>query len=251
MPRSIKTNKSIRVFLLQAWIVGCLSACSSMSTPVLRHETGETLAPGQARAGIIAEASRLYLVAPLTSGITSVAQDSAVLRGSLLGAYGSFGVPWGFELGARTYFALAGGGWRASVKRNVVSAGALAVATQVGYGQYVGRGTVTYATTASTIDVTQVLSARQIELSAPVSYKMGAQTWVYSGITYYKTNIVGAASDTGMSTSEGDIGFNLGLRMGFGTVQFDIETAMLKASSELTGQSQMLPYFGFAGGITF
>lgn len=232
-----------RLFLLGTLALG---GCSTMSTPVLRHETGETLGPGKSRLGAGLDSSRMYGLIPSTSPAVGQAQEVDVLRSSHLWLGGSIGLLTKTDIGLRTYFKLGGSGWRLGVKQGLFKFGNLSIAGALNYGSHVGKGSVSYlSSTSQAVAVEQVLGAKQIDFGVPLSYRFGNGLVSYGGLTYFSTNVTGVADTVAVTKSVGEIGLNLGVRIpwsGLGRpMEVDIEGAMLSASDP-TGGGSMLHY---------
>jgi hypothetical protein len=235
---------------------GTLCACASVSTPVLRHETADALEFGKFRAGVGLETSHQYAFAPLASAASGVTQDGSLFVGNHLGLFGTAGFFGGTELQLRSYFSVGGGGWRASVKYQALKMASLSAALLVGYGKYTGTGTQALATTTGssgstgTVDVVQTLAARQIDFGPVVSYKIGT-TSIYGGATYYANQLTGVVDTTAVSSKFEELGFNLGVRIGLGAYDLDVEGAMAPIKDAVSGASNSTLFFGIAGGINF
>lgn len=238
------------------------TGCSTLSTPVLRHETGDTLGAGNTKVVGGYETARMYGLIPSTSAASGIAQDSGVLRSSLMHIGVRYGVLPTTDLQLNTYFKLGGAGWRLGAKRELFKWGSLHFALILGYGSHVGKGTVSYSTTAASststssssttggnVDVEQTLGAKQLDFGIPLSYAFSDSLTVYGGFTYYSTSVTGVADTEAVKKSFGDMGFNLGVRFPAYGLEWDIEGAMLSASDPTGGG--MMPHFGLGVGMPF
>lgn len=233
-------------------IAAFCAGCSTLTTPALKHETGETLGSGRFRLLGKFEMARLYPVPPTGSPAIGVSQDGSLFKGTTLGVQGAVGVLPKVDLQLGSHFLIGGGGWRLGTKVNILQSGSFALAGMLGYGRFSGKTTQQFNTASSTVSVEQNLTASQLDLSLPVSYSFGKDNFVYSGLNFYKTSLSGTVAGSPYDDSVTDIGLNLGYRHVFsGRFEGDVEMALVKAKDPFTGSSQMIPYFGLGAGILF
>lgn len=228
------------------------TGCSSLSTPVLRHETGETLGTGKIKAGVNFETSRLYPLVPATASSATVEQNSSVYHGAFFGLYGAVGIHPRIDIQLRTYNAFAGGGWRLGAKINLLAQGRWAVATMFGYGRYSGKGTTTFQTAGQPEDLDQTLSAYNLDLGIPISYRFTPVFALFSGITVYRSGVTGSSGDSYVEATTHDLGVNLGAKFNFGRFEADAEFALLRLYDPFLNTSwRFMPYWGISGGVLF
>lgn len=246
-----------------------LSACSTLSIPVLKHETGETIGVNSKNVSLKAETSRAIPTVPVIDGVTfSSTQESNPTQSGLLGLYFKYGIIENLDLKIDTPFFLGGGGWRLSAKYQLLgapasssNAGNFAISAMVAYGNFASSGDVTYNTSsgdASTASVStgeatyvQSLSATSIEFSFPISYKIFDGFVVYSGLHYSLLKADGTIHLIATEVSTSDLSFNLGIQNKFDTVLVNIEGMLLRAENPFNGESSFESYFGVSAGITF
>ena len=261
------------------------AACSSVTTPVLKHETGETLGQGKAKGGIRVETGRMVPIFPSTMGLAGIEQTASVFTGQIVAIQGAVGIINKLDLGVGSFMSLGGGGWRVYTKFQALGAPAMgsksgnfSVAALAGFGRYSSSGSVTYQTSnagktepttskqtsgiktavAETSqlelgpgEVQQILSASCFEFSAPVSYRLFDRVALYSGIHLYYIMVSGAANLVGLSDSVFDYGSNFGIKAYLGRFEVSAESAMINATDPFLGTSRFLPYFGVATAFLF
>lgn len=242
--------------LARSWAIGMAAllaaGCSSMTTPVLRHETGEALGQKKFRAMARFETGRLYPVAVESSGAVGVGQEAKVFQGSFFGIQGAYGLLPKMDLQLATLYTLNGGGWRVGTKYQVVKKGNFAVAVMAGYGRYSSQGEITLATPTEPFDLDQTLSGWTLDLGFPVSYAFGKEFVVYGGLTMYRGQVGGTANLEVVTLTNYDLGANLGTRIGIkGKFFTDIEFATLRLYDPIVDAIRYVPYWGVAGGINF
>ncbi len=225
--------------------------CSTLSAPVLRHETGETLGPGHFRVLARMESSRIFSLVPGAFGALGIAQQASVFTGSIFGFLGSVGVFPKFDVEAQGFLLQSGGGWKVGAKYELLRKNGLAVAVNAAYGASSGAGSILYLTTTGLTNVTQILASNTVELSVPVSFRFTPSIALYSGLTYYHTEADGVVATTYTLSPMNDMGMNLGLRLNFGMVEGDVEAALLRFYDPFADSMRILPFFGIAGGIVF
>jgi len=225
--------------------------CASVSMPVLRHETGETLGAGKVRAAVSLGTSRVLPVSAASFAGVGFPQSASLFRGNQIGAKGSVGVTSGLDLQLRTVFSPGGGGWSLGAKQLLVGSGPFSVSGMIGIGRYSGGGTLSYETVSGSSSLATVLTATQLDLGVPVSYRLGKDTVVYSGLDYYRSSFSGSAGSAIVEDSASDIGLNLGVRQTFGRIEVDAEVMMLKLGGPFTAGVGFTPFLGVAAGIIF
>lgn len=229
-----------------------LTGCASMTTPVLRHETGDTLGSGAYRVRGRLETSRVFPFAPSTVAAQGVAQDNGVFTGGLVGIEGAMGILNSLDGSLGAFFGVGGSGWRLGTKYKFLGSGAFSLAGMIGLGKYSGSGTAKLRTgTTGESSVTNTLSATVIDFGVPVSYAFTKETVVYSGLHFFKSSVKGSAATEVVSGSSTDYGPNIGLRFQVSQVEVDVEIMLLKVKDPFGGTSKMIPFFGVAGGIPF
>jgi hypothetical protein len=229
------------------------SGCSTLTAPVLRHETGENLGSGNFRVLAHFDSSRIFPVVPENSSAATTLQNGTVFTGSLFGVKGEVGVLSIVDLQAEGFAQMSGGGWRLGTKVGIVQLGDFFVAGSLGYGAYSGSGTVTFLTPGYPTDLAQSLSATTTDLSIPISYRISPTFTVYSGFTFYHSEAFGTAGSggEGVSYTSNDTSVNLGFRIVYGRYFGDVEAAILHLYDPFTGSMRSLPYFGAAIGAAF
>jgi hypothetical protein len=225
--------------------------CSTLTTPVLRHETGETLGVGHFRFSARMQSSRIFALLPPGSGAVGVAQRAEVFQGSVFGLNAAAGVFPKFDAQVAGYILQSGGGWKIGGKYEIHRRGALAVGGTLAYGASSGAGSVTYLSAGELEDVNQVLTSKTIELSIPVSFRFTSNIVIYSGLTYWHSEVSGSVKTSYMVEPANDLGVNLGLRLNIGVVEGDVEVAILRFYDPFSDGMRMLPFFGMAVGIVF
>ncbi len=230
---------------------GVFSGCSSLTTPVLRHEIGEALGQGHYRIRGQIETARLFPLAPASIGAAGMTQAAGAFQGVLFGIQGAAGLlpRWDLQLG--TFYSAGGGGWRLGSKYQFLYQNNFAVAGMVGFGRYAAKGSSSYATPTGAQSVTQTFSGSSLDISIPVSYRFGTSVVLYSGLNYYANWVSGSADLTYVSDTTHDIGTNLGLKLIFGRFEGDAEIAIIRAHDPFMDESRFVPYFGISVGLLF
>lgn len=226
-------------------------ACGTMGTPVLRHETGESLGTGHFRAMGYVESNRVYPLVAAGDPAASIAQSSGVFQAAGFGVMGEAGAMDRLDLQLGTSFSAGGGGWRVGAKYQLVKAGPWAVAAMFGYGAYSGSDDVELVTATGTEDDTLSLTGKMWEISFPVSFRFTPAAAFYSGLAFYHAYVVGSAGTEFVSGTANDLGTNLGLRLTFGRVEGDLEAAFLRVYDPFQQSTRFVPYLGLACGISF
>lgn len=240
-----------RIIFLITTIV--FSGCSTLSTPMLKHETGEALGQKKFRVRAQLESSRLFplLPAALAQSASKLEQEASVFRGGFFGIFAAVGVLPKLDLQLGTYYTTTGGGWRFGSKYELWRLGGFAFAAMAGYGRFAAEGTQTYVTKTGNSEVKQIFSAGNMDLSFPVSYRVNPSFAVYTGLNYYRTSISGAANLNTVTDTANDIGTNFGIKLNFGKFETDIEFAYVRIFDTISSESRFVPYYGVSAGITF
>src|SRR4051812_49087154 len=89
----LSPTRAVSSCALLLWATGC----STLSTPALRHETGEALGPGRIRVAGSLETNRAYAFAPAGSAAAGVVQEAGAFTGSHIGLMGGLGIFSNFE----------------------------------------------------------------------------------------------------------------------------------------------------------
>lgn len=231
---------------------GLGAGCSTVSAPVLRNETGETL--GQKRFRVFGhyESSRIFTPGEATDPIASgVNQNNSAFQGSLLGIQADGGVLPQLDAQVGAFFTSDGGGWRVGAKYQLHRGGRLAVAAMAGYSVMSGSGTVTYLTTGIPENIPQTLSSSTIDLSVPVSFRFGPVIALYGGPMWLHSAISGSYDGLVGADTYNDFGANLGLQFTSGIFTGDLEAAELLVQDPFVGSSRMVPYVGISFGVLF
>jgi hypothetical protein len=226
------------------------TACTTVSAPVLRHQTGETL--GQKRFRIFGhyESSRIFQ--PISTPETvSVPQTNSIFQGSFVGVQAEGGVLPNLDLQLGTYFTSGGGGWRLGGKYQAYRSGRIAASAMLGYSAASGTGTVTYMTAAQPIEVSQTLSAYTVDLSVPVSFRINPMFAFYGGPMLLRSGVSGSFGGNVVSDTSNDLGANLGLQVTSGMFVGDLELAELKVHDPFADASRFVPYLGMSFGVVF
>ncbi|OFZ71378.1 MAG: hypothetical protein A3K03_00430 [Bdellovibrionales bacterium RIFOXYD1_FULL_44_7] len=245
--------KAISLFML---VFG--SGCASLSTPVLKHETGETLGAGKFRVRGQIETSRIHPLATVDRKSTlSAAQENGVFQGGFLSVQGAAGVHAKVDAQLGAYYTMGGGGWRVGTKYKMLHKGNFASAVMAGYGRYSGKpsnqsyktggsSTDSSATTEATgsVEVSQMAAASHIDVSFPVSFRLSPTVALYSGANYYRSDTSGFSELQYVEDSSNDFGTNFGVKLTFGKIEADAEMAYVMISDSLSGGSRFLPYWG-------
>lgn len=228
------------------------SACATVSTPVLRHETGETLgAPGKLKAQIRFETSRLFPVVPPDSLAIGTEQNAGIFKSSLFGFQGTIAAHQRVDFQIAGAIFSRGGGWRIGGKYALMKKGNLAVASTLGYGVYSSSGTETYLTAGQPVDVGQTLTVSTIDIAFPVSYRLTPTIIAYGGAMFLFNSVEGAASLVAVTGKPVDFGINLGGRLSLGRFELDLEMAFLYLGDNFMDSTRIIPYFGLGAGVLF
>lgn len=223
-----------------------------MTTPALRHETGDLLAVKQVRVHGEMEKALMHPI-PAEGSLTSgIAQSSSAFQGTHLGFGAAMGVHPKAELQFSSYWLGRGAGWRVGAKTPLTRAGRFSVAGLLRLGTYSGGGDIELLdSTGALSNVEYALSAKQIDLGVPVSTRFGAVT-AYSGLALIKSWVRGTAGGAPVSDTSTDLVFNLGARFPiWGPLEADTELAVVRAGERFTQSTQMLTFYGFGVGSTF
>ena len=230
--------------------VGIGVGCSTVSAPVLRHETGEVLGEKHFRAYGHFETSRIF--APGAAGdanVFQISQDHSVFQGSYFGVQADGGVLPYLDLQLGANFTAGGGGWRLGAKYQVLRRGRIAVAAMAGYAAASGGGNVTYLTATTPETISLNLSAWTLDLSAPASFRISPWIQLYGGPMMLHSGVSGSYGGAVVGDSYNDFGMNLGLRIGTGLLFGDFEAAELMVQDPFTGGERFIPYMGVSFGV--
>jgi hypothetical protein len=245
-----------RIAALLALGVCAASGCTTVTAPVLRHETGEALGGlGHFRAYAHIERGRLVPMIPQDSNFTGVEQETGVFTGALFGVQGAAGITPKLDLQAGTYLSQGGGGWRLGAKYQWLGTSngqGWAIAAMAGYGRASGEGTLIYTAPASIeTEVQQTLAARTLDLSLPVSYRFSPTFAAYTGLTYISNSVNGLSGGTFVEASTNDFAWNLGLKVSVNFMRFDLEMALLQANDPFLDENRIIPVYGLSAGVQF
>jgi hypothetical protein len=224
-----------------------------MSTPVLRHETGEALGGGgKFRVRAQLETSRLFPVVPADIAAPVTAnQEGGLFRGGFFSIHGAAGVTKLLDVQLGTFYTITGGGWRLGSKYQLMQRGRLAMAGMIGYGRFSAKGTQSFSTVSGPVDVSHTLSASSLDISFPVSIRFSKGFALYSGLAYYRSDVTGSADMTGVNDYGNDIGTNVGVKINYGKFEGDIETAFVWMKDTIADSLRLVPYWGFSVGLNF
>ncbi|HUP57675.1 MAG TPA: hypothetical protein VM598_09505, partial [Bdellovibrionota bacterium] len=125
-------------------VAAMTSACGTLSSSVLRHQTGEMLGPGKIKVAARLESARMTPLVPTGSATATTEQSTDVFQAASFGVQGEIGVTpkWDFQIA--TNYSKGGGGWRLGLKYGIKKLGKFDLAAMVGYGSYFGAGDVTF-----------------------------------------------------------------------------------------------------------
>ena len=237
--------------LLWLFLTPLLCACSTMTTPVLRHETGETLGAKRIKVAAKYESSRIYTFVPSGSPVNGIPQEGQIFQGSLFGLQGTVGVMQKIDFQLGWFLSYHGAGWRVGGKYQILRKNRLAVAGMLGYGADSSSGTVSYFTAMQPLEIDQTLSANTVDLSVPVSYRLTPGVAAYSGLMLFRSGITGTAGGVSVSGLTFDVGSNLGFRLNLDQYEADIEAAFLRIYDPFVDGYRIVPYVGVSVGIIF
>jgi predicted deacylase len=227
------------------------SGCGTLSTSVLRHETGESLGPGKAKISARIESARMIPVVASSDAAAATAQSTDVFQAASFGFQGEIGALPGLDFELATNYAKGGGGWRLGSKYELKRLGPIAIAVMGGYGSYFGAGDITYLTPGQPEDVSTTLAAQVLDLGIPVSYRFTPSIAIYSGLTYFHASVKGSVGTSAVEASGGDLGVNAGFRLTSGRIEGDLEGAFLRVSDPFVNGHRFVPYFGIGCGLLF
>jgi hypothetical protein len=227
------------------------TACGTLSTSVLRHQTGETLGPGRIKIAARLESARMTPLVPTGSATATTEQSTDVFQAASFGVQGEIGVTpkWDFQLA--TNYSKGGGGWRLGLKYGIRKFGKFDLAAMVGYGSYFGAGDVTFLTPTTPETMNQTLAAQVFDLGFPISFRLGPAVALYSGASFFRAGVRGSAGNDAVSVVTTDLGVNLGVRLTFGRIEGDLELMMLRVSDPFVDGTRMVPFFGISCGVLF
>lgn len=226
------------------------AGCSTMTSPVLRNETGETLGAGRPRLRLGFGAARNYPLVGALSPAAAVAQ-SGVYQGSNLYLQGAIGIHTKADMQLGGFVSRSGGGWRIGSKVHVGKKGPFSIAVMAGYGAYSSGGTIDYLTVSQPISEYQSMSTTVFDLSVPVSIRVLPTTQIYGGLMYFKSSVIGSSGDAAVGSSNNDLGANLGVRVTAGRFEIDGEFAMVSLYDSFTYGSTFVPFYGAAVSFLF
>jgi hypothetical protein len=250
MSRLRASARALLVSALFGSLFGSLGGCSSLSAPALRHETGEALGTGRLRVRLQTESARLFPLVPSGSAPFSVPQSVDVFQGGLLGVQADGGIAPLLDAQFGTFYPVGGGGWRLGAKYQLLKK-RFAVAAMGGYSRLATQGSVTYTTASGVQDFTQTFSGYRIDFGVPVSYRLGAASTLFGGLTYFRSGVRGSSGSGYVSSVDHDIGVNLGFKLNFGRFEGDLEFALQRLNDPFEQSNRYVPFWGLAGGILF
>lgn len=230
------------------------SGCSSVATPLLRHETGEVLGMGRYKVSGRFDTGRMY---PLLPGGSPgmIAQGMEVFQGGLLGGQASIGVIEILDANFSVYPSLGGGGWRFGVKGQVIGQNEknsgkynLAVGIMAGIGRQSVRGSVSYATPTGSIEADQTLSASVWDMAFPVSFRFNKTVALYSALTFLHADIEGSSALAYVRERTTDAALSLGVRINIDRWEIGTELAAARIHDPLTDVYRLVPFIGVSAG---
>ncbi len=243
------------VFTLVLAFCAIASACTTVTTPVLRHETGEALGgAGSFKGYVHLERARLVPAIAESSPNAGVAQKDEVFVGTLFGVQGAAGIHPRMDAQAGAYLSQGGGGWRLGLKyqwKGSSNAVGWAMAAMGGYSRASGRGTITYQTTTFEAPLQQTLAAKTIDVSLPVSYRFSPTIAAYSGLSYFHNIVSGVSGSDYVSAVTNDFAWNLGVKVSVNFLRFDVEAALLQVHDPFTSENRIIPVYGLSAGVQF
>ena len=233
-----------------------MGACSTVSIPVLRHETGETSGQGKLRFRGRFETSKAIVALPdPTIQAFSTEQETSRLQSLLIGIDVRWGLLDRIDLKLDVPIFMGGGGWRFAGKYQIfgspassAKAGNFALAAMAGYGKYGSTGGVTYTTADGETDFSQSFSATSIDAGVPVSFRIAVTVAVYSGIHLFLITGDGLLDTSAIETSEMSFGANLGFKVDFDPMYLDLEGMLLQASDPFLDETGFNIFFGLGFG---
>lgn len=249
--RSGRAARTAALVLAALGLAAGSSSCGTLSTSVLRHQTGEALGPGKIKVSGRIESARMIPVVDSADAAATTAQSTDVYQAASFGAQGEIGALPGLDFQLSTNYAKGGGGWRLGTKYELKRMGPIAVAVMAGYASYFGAGDVTYLTASTPETLSTTLAAQVFDIGFPISYRFSPGIALFSGLTYFHATVKGSVGNAAVSTSAGDLGMNLGFRITSGRVEGDLEGAMLRVSDPFTSGSKFVPFFGISCGVLF
>jgi hypothetical protein len=227
------------------------SGCGTLSTSVLRHQTGEALGPGKIKISGRVESARMTPVVPGGDPAVGTAQSNDPFQAAAFGVQGEIGALPGLDFQLATNYAKGGGGWRLGTKYQLKQLGPLAIAAMLGYGSYFGAGDVTYLTSSTPETLNSTLAAQVFDIGFPVSFRFSPVIATYSGLTLYRASVKGSVGSSAVSSENTDVGLNLGLRLTIGRVEGDLEGAFVRVNDPFVSGSRFVPFFGISCGVLF
>ncbi|OFZ21555.1 MAG: hypothetical protein A2X94_05470 [Bdellovibrionales bacterium GWB1_55_8] len=233
-------------------ILLAVPGCATMSTPVLRHETGESLGTGRFRASARYETTRTFAAVSdeiVSAGVAE--QSTGTFRGTLLGVQVAAGIHANADVQLAGFLTPTGGGWRVGTKYTVKRQGPLSIAAMMGYGALSSAGSQSYLTQAQPVEIQQTLSSTTLDFSSPVSYRFSPTLAAYSGLVLIRTAVSGSFGSMVVNTSQTDFGANLGFRLNIGRYEGDIEAAMMRVYDPFTDGYRLIPFLGLGASMVF
>jgi hypothetical protein len=223
-----------------------------LSSPVLRHETGETLGQGKLRLRGEFETTRVYPLVPPGSTSMGVQQQDSIFSGTTIGVQIAYGLLEFLDIQGGSSYLFGGAGWRLGAKWGFVRMGRWSVAIGSGYGRFSGTGSLSYGLTDGTLlDTDQTLSATRFDLSLPVSYRLSPMFALYSGVHFFSSAVDGSTGAAVVSESLFDFGANFGVKFNLDWFEGDLEIATINVDDPFLASRRWVPYYGFSGGIRF
>jgi hypothetical protein len=245
---SLKAATTV-VAMAIAMIVG--SGCATVSAPVLKHATGETL--GQKKFRVLGhyETSRIFAPGTPPEGTAGVAQKVEIFRGSFLGVQADGGVLPALDLQLGANFTSGGGGWRVGAKYQILKRGRFAVAGMAGYAAASGADSIEYLTDGTPLELAQTLSAYTFDVSIPASVRLMPWFVVYGGPMWLHSGAKGSLGSYVVNDTFNDFGASLGFQISYWIFTGGFEAAELLVDDRFTDTVRMIPYFGVSFGVMF
>jgi hypothetical protein len=227
------------------------AGCATVSAPVLKQATGESLGVKKFRILAHYEMSRIFAPGTPQGGTANVEQSNSVFQGSYLGVQAEGGVLPGLDLQLGANFTASGGGWRTGAKYQIYKGGRFAVASMLGYAAASGEGTLQYLTDDVPQEYTQTLSAYTVDVSIPMSVRINPMFVVYGGPMWLHSGASGSLGGNVVEDTFNDFGANLGLQISHWIFTGSIEAAGLLMRDPFMESTRLVPYAGVSFGVIF